>query len=304
MPYYFKTVYFLTMVNDQIKRKVLILLLIISAACPMQILSEPINSLIHQIGKNEVKQTAKLRIFSKDDVLFCTGTDRAGELNNRAAEMMKEGKYADAEKLLLQGLKHAPLFFPYHYNAGICNLYLHRLSRALMYLNKAIQIVPEYSDTYLQIGYIYGRMNKESNALEFFREALRLNPRELNTYVLVGDIYFQRDQLATAEKYYDAALKVKNTFPNGQLGKAKINFKNEKYSRAIIWLKSIDISRGDYDKSLHYYFAESAFKTGDYKTAVQQYEKLLQFKNDRFFLKNSLLLIRHKLDLSKRFTER
>ncbi len=71
----------------------------------------------------------------------------------------------------------------------------------------------------------------------------------------------------------------------------------------MVLLKSINTS-AEYDKSYHYYFAESAFKTGDYKTAVEQYETLLKFKHDRFFLVNSMFLIKHKLELSKRFTER
>jgi len=251
----------------------------------------------------ENKTHPEFKIYPKNDILFCTGNDIAGTENNRAAELMLEGKWIEAAKILENGLLHAPLFYPYRYNIGICYLYLNKLNVSRMHFTKAVQLVPEYYRTYLQLGYIYGRWNKQSEALDYFRKALRLHPRELNTYILMGDIYFNRKQLSAAKKYYEAALELNHTFPNGLLGLAKIHFLNEEYIKTIVLLKSVDLS-GEYDKALHYYYAESAFKTGDYKTAAREYETLLKFKTDRFFLINSALLINHKLELSRRFTER
>jgi tetratricopeptide (TPR) repeat protein len=254
-------------------------------------------------ANKKTEQIGKYQIYSKNDILFCTGDDPAGIANNRAAELMMNGSFSDALVILEDGLTEAPLFFPFRYNAGICTLYLNRLQTSLIHFQKAAQLVPEYSKIYLQTGYIYGRLNRESDALEQFRIGLQKNPRELNTYILIGDIYFERNQLRTAKKYYETTITLQNSFPNGILGLAKIHFKNDEYIKAIVLFKSIDTSV-DYDKAYHYYFAESAFKTGDYKTAVEQYETLLKFKTDKFFLVNSMFLIKHKLELSKRFTER
>ena len=84
------------------------------------------------------------------------------------------------------------------------------------------------------------------------------------------------------------------------LGKAKIFFKEGKYIKSVVLLKSIDQSK-KYDKVLHFYFAEAAFKLGDYKKAAEEYEKLLKFKNDRFFLEKAPILIINKLNLTKKF---
>ena len=251
----------------------------------------------------EPEEIAGYGIYSKNDILYCTGDDAAGSLNNKAAELMEEGNFSEALALLEAGRTNAPLFFPFLYNAGICTLYLNQLRQSIIYFSKAAQIVPEYWKIYLQLGYIYGRLNKENKALEQFRIGLKKNPRELNAYILMGDIYYDRDQLRIAQNYYDAAIKLQPLFPNGLLGLAKIHFKNREYLKTIVLLKSIDIS-AEYDKSYHYYFAESAYKIGDYETAARQYEMLLQFKNDKFFLTTPLLLIRHKLELSLRFAEK
>ena len=278
-------------------------LIIICAICLTLTNANGSENTSSDIKKNESETAGKYQIYSKNDILFCTGNDPAGTANNQAAELMVEGNFSDALTILEEGLSHAPLFFPFRYNAGICTLYLNKLQISLMHFTKAAQLVPEYWKIYLQTGYIYGRLNKESQALEQFRIGLQKNPRELNTYILIGDIYFNRNQFRTAKKYYEATITLQNTFPNGLLGLAKIHFKNEEYVKAIVLLKSIDTTK-EYDKSYHYYFAESAFKTNDYTTAVEHYETLLKYKNDRFFLVNSMFLIKHKLELSKRFTEK
>jgi len=254
-------------------------------------------------ANKETGNIGKYEIYSKNDILFCSGSDPAGAANNKAAELMITGNFSEALVIIEDGLTRAPLFLPFRYNAGICTLYMNKLQASLIHFLKAAQLAPEYWKIYLQTGYIYGRLNRESDALEQFRIGLQKNPRELNTYILIGDIYFERNQLRIAKKYYETTITLQHSFPNGLLGLAKIHFRNEEYIKAIVLLKSINTSV-EYDKSYHYYFAESSFKTGDYKTAVEQYEALLNNKNDKFFLVNSMFLIKHKLELSKRFTER
>lgn len=243
------------------------------------------------------------QIYSKTELLYCTGESEAARANNRAADLIVEGNFTEASKLLVEALARAPLFLPFRYNLGICYIYLNDLNMAQLHLMKALYLLPQYSKTYIQLGYIYDRYGKGDIAMDYFKSAIRMNPKELNALIYIGDVYFNRKQITMAEKYYDQALLVEPRFPNGLLGKAKIHYYREEYFKAIVQIRSINTS-GEYDKSLHYYFAESAFKLRDYKTAFEQYGKLLQFRHDRFFLVNSAGLIKHKLDLSRRFVER
>lgn len=243
----------------------------------------------------------KETIVRKGDILYCSGSLPAATTNNRAADLMKEGRFNEAVPVLEKGLEQAPLFFPFRYNLGLCYLNLFDLKQSLLHFEKAVLLVPEYSRTYLQIGYLHQRFNRESLAIQYFREALRRNAKELDTFILIGDIFFRRHQLEMARKYYDTALRIDPLFPNGLLGKAKIHFTEGSYHRCIILLKSIDTER-EYDIALHYYWAEAAFKLQDYETARIQYEKLLTFRTDRFFLTTSPALIKHKLEITQRFT--
>lgn len=239
-------------------------------------------------------------MFTKNDLVYCTGNLEIAKLNNSAADMITFGEHEAAAVLLDKGLKRAPIFFPFLYNKGVCCLFLRDFKRALIYLNKAKSILPEYSRTYLQIGFTYQMMAKEEQAIAHFRQALKVNLYEIESLILIGDIYYFRNQISQAEKYYRATLEMDQSFANGIIGIAKIQFYRKEYASTIITLKGVDTA-GEYDKALHYYYAESAYKLMDYRTAYEQYKKLLEFKNDKFFITHARSLIQHKLNLAEKF---
>jgi tetratricopeptide (TPR) repeat protein len=242
------------------------------------------------------------KLYSRGDIIFCEGGSEAALANNNAATMMDAGDFVNAEKAIIEALKHAPLFFPFRYNIGICYIHLNKLDHALLNMEKAGNIFPEYHKTYIQIGYIYQRRQKEDIAISYYRKALTKNPRANEVFVLIGNVYLDRNQLEMADKYYSASLEINPKNPNAQLGQAKIHYLRKEYYRALTIIKYIPLA-GEYDKSLHFYYAECAYKLQDYQTAFTQYNALLNFKNDNFFLINSVALIKHKIDLCRRFIE-
>ncbi len=256
------------------------------------------------LQEKDIKEEKALeKIYLKNNALYCTGESKAASENNRAADLMQEGNFPEAAEVLEGALRQAPLFVPFRYNLGICEIHLNRLKMAMQHLRRVEAMVPEFYRVYLQTGYIYKRWNRINDAIDEYRKAVRFNPKELNAFVSIGDIYFERNQMEAAGKYYDAALNIDQFFPNGLLGNAKIHFKKEEFIKTIVLLKSIDITK-DYDKSLHFYYAESSFRLRDYKTAASQYEMLLKYRNDRFFLSYSAGLIEHKMEMARRFVDR
>ncbi len=262
-----------------------------------------LNYLLRLAEKNPDDVGPRDRIFFKNDIVYCTGTSTLAEVNNRAAARMETGDYAGAMDVLEKALKNSALFFPFRYNLGVCYLHLRQLQKSLLNFKKAEAVVPEYAGTYLQIGSIYQQWYRDNEAIDSYRQALKRNKNELNTYVLIGDLFFNRNQLHLAKKYYDQCLRINHRFNNAILGKAKILFKEEDYYKALVTLKAID-TRKEYDKTYHYYYAETSFKLQDYATASRHYAILLENKSDRFFITHSVTLIEHKLSLSNRFIDK
>ena len=264
---------------------------------------ERLQGLLRLANLNPEEATPADHIYFKNEIVYCTGTSDLATANNAAAAKMEQGDYAGAAALLDKTLPNASLFFPFRYNLGTCHQHLNQLRKAMLNYRKAQAVVPEYWGTYIQMGWIYQRWYRDNEAIESYREALRRKRNELDTYVLIGDLFFNRGQVQLAKKYYDQSLSINHRFNNGILGRAKVHFKEGEYYKAMVTLKSIDI-REAYDKSYHFYYAETAFKLQDYETAAHHYTTLLSYRTDRFFLTHSVSLIEHKLALSKRFVEK
>ena len=241
------------------------------------------------------RQMPSEEIYFDGEAAFCTGKTKVAEENNKAAALILERKYKEAADVLYAALANAPLFFPYRYNLGLCHLHMNELDKALLHFTKAQQLIPEFSGTYLQTGYIYCRKRRNMEAIREFREAIRQNKRELNALVLIGDIFYMNNEFSMAQKYYDASLTVDPNFPNALLGRAKLLFAKKEYLKTIEAIKKIKLTT-EYDKALHFYYAESAYKIADYKTAEEQYSILLKYPADKFFMTIPQSLIEHKID--------
>jgi tetratricopeptide (TPR) repeat protein len=240
-------------------------------------------------------------IEEKNEILFCTGKSLAAKENNIAAALMLKGDFEEAKNRLEKVLPNSSLFLPFQYNLGLCYYHLNDRPRARLHLEKAQYLVPEYHLPYIQIGNIDSFEGKDDMAIQHYRDAFARNPKYLDALVLTGDIYFKRNQITAASKYYEAVLNISPRYSNALIGKGKILFYKEQFYKTYQLLLMVDL-KSNYDKALHYYLAECAYKLQDYKTAYAQYTKLLEFKSDRFFITTSLKLIEHKQELSKRFT--
>ena len=192
------------------------------------------------------KEKSKEQIYLKNEVLWCTGKNKLASVNNSAAELIKTGQYEKGIEVLTKDLANAPLFFPFRYNLGVAHMYLENFPKALLHLEKARYIVPQYSKTYVQIGYIYFLKQKYSIAIDYYRKALRRNKKDLNILVLIGNIYLSRNQMEIAKKYYDESLRINHRYANGLLGRAKIHFHKKEYIKALTLLRSVKTDQ-EYD---------------------------------------------------------
>lgn len=275
---------------------------------PLQIHSEEyddfyiLKSLLKK-AKNPPKENyAKYSIFRKDDLLYCQGNSEVAIYNNKGADLIKDGKNKEAVKYFESILDNAALFLPFRYNLGIACYKNREYKKALLHLNKARLLVPEYYMTYIHIGNTFSLSGDIENSIINYRKAIRLNPKHIEALVLTGDGYLRINRIDMASYFYNLALEQDPFYNNAILGKSKILFLRRNYYKAYMNMRLINTKK-DYNKSYHYYMAECAYKLQDYELAYEQYKKLLEFKGSNFFLTVSLNLIEHKRDLAKKFAD-
>lgn len=84
------------------------------------------------------------------------------------------------------------------------NSYLHQAVQAF---DRAIQILPKYSDAWGQKGLAYYRLGDFQHADAAYKEAIKHNPNNVNVLSNWGSMYFQNKRYQEAKVVYEQALK-------------------------------------------------------------------------------------------------
>ncbi|MGA1825054.1 MAG: tetratricopeptide repeat protein [bacterium] len=91
-------------------------------------------------------------------------------------------------------------------NLGVSCYYKGDLNEALKYYKKAIQMDPDYFESYVNIGIVYKKQDKLKDALTSYKKALALNPDSPELYYNIGILYDHAAYYKNAEKAYEKFL--------------------------------------------------------------------------------------------------
>ena len=99
------------------------------------------------------------------------------------------------------------------YNLGTSALKKGNLKESLLYLQKAISLIPSrkrkhFADVYHNLGIVYAKMGKTGKAEEMFKTSLKYNPYIPSTYNNLGNLYFKKGKMKEAIRCYRKSLKL------------------------------------------------------------------------------------------------
>ena len=125
----------------------------------------------------------------------------------KALTLMKKGKYAAAEPLLLDLTGGDPELSGPYANLGIVYSETGRLVEAEQALRQAIRINPANGETYNRLAVLLREQGKFPEALDVYRQALNVQPDNRHAHYNLGilyDLYLGQPQQALSE--YEAYL--------------------------------------------------------------------------------------------------
>ena len=232
------------------------------------------------------RNTIISKAFEQKDVLFSAGKfPEAIELANKvlslkpgdevaaAAYYMRgeayanQGKYNAAIKDFSKALDLDPQNLgnqpPFYFNLGTAHFRLGHSAEALSYLNKAIQLYPQYFLAYNQRGSIYAGLGKYEAALGDFNKCIDLEPQNSEGYFGRGMLYYSWGML---EPSYKDLIKVIELNPKNIVAHILITgiySQQNNEADACKWLKkTVDKAKG------------TGFNSWDYIKKSKDYEKL------------------------------
>jgi tetratricopeptide (TPR) repeat protein len=259
--------------------------------------------------------------------------ENMGEFNNEAVKLLErneEGNWSEANSMLNAMISFDPLFFPARYNYARF-LYMQKSFKEASYeFIQAKNIIPTYYRTYLHLGQISIYLGKKQDAEEYWKQAVWRNSLNDEATLALAEMYWKeglieraKERIKEADKVNDAteatiirrqtpafpvldftrAAENPNANPNPKIAEALMNFHQEKYALAYKIFKSIDTANLNkekipYLKKMHYYFAESAIKILDQKTAATQYAEMLKYPFDPFFQEIAASTVTRKMNLA------
>ena len=158
-----------------------------------------------------------------------------------AINLYKKGELGKAQKICLEFVKSEPNNFDFLHLLGIISFQNKNYKAADELFKKAINIKPNFADTYINRGILLKKQNKLDDALECWNIALKLNPKLFQAYNHCGIALIELNRPEEAIENWNNAIKIKPDF-----AEAYNNLGNAFYE-----LKKFDESLKNYDKAIN-----------------------------------------------------
>jgi Tfp pilus assembly protein PilF len=151
--------------------------------------------------------------------------------------------------------------------------------QALTYIERAIQLDPQFADAYVQMGVIEGYKGQCEAAIQQFNRALELNPRLARAYSNRGNCYWNFKNTDQAIRDYSASLALDSTQPE------VFATRGMAYSRVGNWQQAEPdlreaIRLGSRNPSAYHNLGYTLFMQHRYPEAIQYFDQALALQPD------------------------
>tara|TARA_Y100001968_G_scaffold52899_2_gene43914 strand:- start:195 stop:2573 length:2379 start_codon:yes stop_codon:yes gene_type:complete len=126
--------------------------------------------------------------------------------SNYGVTLKDLGKSQKAELYVRKAINLNPDYSEAHYNLGIILKDLGKLEEAELSAHKAIDINPNFSEAHYSLGIILKDLGKLQKAELYIRKAIDLNPNYANAHLNLGNILTEMGKLQEAEIYTRKAI--------------------------------------------------------------------------------------------------
>jgi Flp pilus assembly protein TadD len=189
-------------------------------------------------------------------------------------------------------------FSAFYSNRGVEFLMQADTDAAMGHLLRAIEIDPDNSNNWSNLGVAYRRLNQLDKAEHAYQQALRRNKSDLSALNNLAILYQMTGKTKNAEKYSKKLEGYRRKNPYYMINLSKQEIENGNYSKALRWAKKAIKKHGDEDE--FYFVAAKAYAyLGDTDKAMLNLELAEKYAHEsrsknRYSRKLGLLRDMHK----------
>ncbi|KAJ6642508.1 Cell division cycle protein 27 like [Pseudolycoriella hygida] len=144
---------------------------------------------------------------------------------------------------------------------------------AIKFLERAIQVDPEYSYAYILLGHELAVTEELEKALSCYRSALVKNSHQYNAWYGIGTIYHKQERYGLAEYHYKAALRINSRCPVLMVHIGTMQFYLKKCDQALQTLNAA-IALHPRNPLCKFHRGSLNFHMGKYPEALKELEEL------------------------------
>lgn len=190
---------------------------------------------------------------------------------------LEEGKLDKALLHIDKAIEIVPSSFAYT-NRGILFSKRKMFSEALQDFETALKIdknFPQAYITYFHRGNIFMAVGEEGQALEDYNKVIKLKPKYLRVYNNRGTLYLKQKNYDLALKDFNLVIDINPDFSLGYLNRALAYRAKSQYGQAIEDLNKAVILDPK-DEQAYYWRGVIYGKLGEYQTAVRDFDRSLR----------------------------
>jgi tetratricopeptide (TPR) repeat protein len=198
----------------------------------------------------------------------------ANALRNLAKVLGWAGKFHEADQRARLAVLGLPNDANAHYLAGNAFWRDGNLDVAIAEFQQAVEIDPDYTDAWVQLGYAQREKDQPEAARDAFQRALQLEPDQADLYFELGEIYRRQQQWDKAASMYRQTLRVA---PDSAAAYKQLGWlagQRDRWQEAIRYYEQ-GLEINPEDDQLHTQLAEAFEASRDYAAATDHYQLAL-----------------------------
>lgn len=192
----------------------------------------------------------------------------------RMSKKEKRELVLEAEEHYLESLRIIPDYISSHNNLGMLYYtYLNSPDKALVHLEKALELDPNYVEAYFNAATAYASLGQFDKAEKYYLKSIEINPDFVNTYLSLSNIYASQKRFDKIIKLNQPAIDrgVKSDIPYINMG--NVYFLNGDTLKALPYLEKA-IFYNPNNKGVNSFLSDYYRAKGDQQKSAY-YRKLL-----------------------------
>lgn len=208
---------------------------------------------------------------------------------NCAAELIKKGKLADAERMLLTAIEIDPNNPDLYYDLGMVYFKKGMYDIAIAHFQTALKLDPRDTRAHYNLAEAYSKLGDLGSAAEHYEKVVELAPVDLGVFTMIARFLIDHGKYKEALKVSESYIRVNQ--PKGSYVYqliAEINVRQGKYDLAVEqYKKACEINPPGAQALLEdicmlmFERANRFMKEGDYGQAIEAFKKITEIAPER-----------------------